>query len=80
MDEIDAGLDVDALALIAQVITSLASHNPRFTVLLITHNPRVVHTIIPHAVHVMRNGSVRLSGTQELAHEIENKGYDGIGI
>lgn len=74
LDEIDSGLDVDSLKLIAKAFNSLRS--PDFSALIITHYPRILEFIAPDKVHVMHNGKIVASGKMELAHEIEKLGYN----
>jgi Fe-S cluster assembly ATP-binding protein len=79
LDEIDSGLDVDALNLISKVIAKLRTENPAMIVLLITHYQRIIDQVMPDAVHVMRNGALICSGDYRLAHNIEKHGYENIG-
>lgn len=72
LDEPDSGLDVDALKHISQTILSL---NYPFGLILITHYQRILHYIKPKFVHVMIKGKIAVSGDQNLAKEIEEKGY-----
>jgi Fe-S cluster assembly ATP-binding protein len=51
---------------------------PDLGVLLITHYQRILNYITPDFVHVMINGRIVKSGGKELAHELEEKGYEGI--
>jgi len=68
LDEIDSGLDVDALKDICRVLANMS-------ILIITHYPRILNYLKPNAVHVMYNGTITKSGTAELAQEIEKEGY-----
>jgi len=76
LDEIDSGLDVDALKLVAAGITAARAINPSMAVLIITHYPRILQYIHPDAVHVMSAGRITKSGDAGLAHQIEYEGYD----
>lgn len=78
LDEIDSGLDVDALATVAQVLKDLRKENPSLSLLLITHYNRMLENIEPDAVHILAKGKLWVSGTSELAHTIERQGYDGL--
>jgi Fe-S cluster assembly ATP-binding protein len=51
---------------------------PQLGVLLITHYQRILNHIRPDRVHVMMQGRIVRSGGAELAHELEEKGYEGI--
>jgi Fe-S cluster assembly ATP-binding protein len=74
MDETDSGLDIDALRVVANGVNKLKSKNN--AVVVITHYQRLLDYIIPDFVHVLHNGRIVKSGTKELAHELEEKGYD----
>ncbi|MFW6202521.1 MAG: Fe-S cluster assembly ATPase SufC [Gemmatimonadota bacterium] len=76
MDETDSGLDIDALQIVANGVNTLHRENEEMTVLLITHYQRVLNYIEPDRVHVMVDGRIARSGGPELAHELEEKGYD----
>ena len=75
LDEIDSGLDIDALKTICNGLNTIIKQNPDTTVLIITHYPRILHHIAPNAVHIMHNGKIVKSGAGELANEIEKEGY-----
>lgn len=77
LDEIDSGLDVDALKIVAQGVNVLREQNDA-GVLIITHYPRILNYIEPDHVHVMIDGEMKAHGDKELAHSIEEKGYDWI--
>ncbi|MBN2253044.1 MAG: ABC transporter ATP-binding protein, partial [Kosmotogaceae bacterium] len=76
LDEIDSGLDVDALKCIASSINGF--RNPENSVLLITHYQRLLEYVEPDYVHVLIDGSIVMSGGKELAREVEGNGYEGI--
>lgn len=76
LDETDSGLDIDALRIVANGVNKLKSKNN--AVIVITHYQRLLDYIIPDFVHVLHNGRIVKSGTKELAHELEEKGYDWI--
>ena len=73
LDEIDSGLDIDALQLIANCVNSLRQPNRSFVI--ITHYQRLLDYIVPDYVHVLNNGRIVKSGGKELALELEAKGY-----
>ena len=73
LDEIDSGLDVDGIKLIARAISELNDGTRSF--LIITHYPRILKYIKPDFVHVLANGRIIRSGDESLAHMIEEKGY-----
>jgi Fe-S cluster assembly ATP-binding protein len=74
LDEIDSGLDIDALKIVAQGVNQLRT--PANAFLLITHYQRLLNYIEPDFVHVMYDGRIVMSGEKELALELEAKGYD----
>jgi len=74
LDETDSGLDIDALRVVANGVNKLKSKDN--AVIVITHYQRLLDYIIPDFVHVLHNGKIVKSGTKELAHELEAKGYD----
>ncbi len=74
LDEIDSGLDIDALRVVAEGVNKLAG--PQNSLLVITHYPRILQYIKPHFVHVLIRGRIVRSGGMELAHELEQTGYD----
>jgi Fe-S cluster assembly ATP-binding protein len=75
-DEIDSGLDVDALKLVSRVVDLLRKENPRTCFIIITHYQRILDHLHADAVHIMRQGSLVISGGLELVSAIEQKGYD----
>jgi Fe-S cluster assembly ATP-binding protein len=76
LDETDSGLDIDALRIVANGVNKLKSKDN--AVIVITHYQRLLDYIVPDFVHVLHNGRIVKSGTKELAHELEAKGYDWI--
>jgi len=76
LDETDSGLDIDALRIVANGVNKLKSKDN--AVVVITHYQRLLEYIVPDFVHVLYNGRIVKSGGKELAHELEEKGYDWI--
>ena len=74
LDETDSGLDIDALKIVANGVNKLKSKDN--AVIVITHYQRLLDYIVPDFVHVLYNGKIVKSGGKELAHELEEKGYD----
>jgi Fe-S cluster assembly ATP-binding protein len=74
LDEIDSGLDIDALRIVSEGVNQLRTQENAF--LLITHYQRLLDYIEPDHVHVMYDGKIVMSGAKELALELEAKGYD----
>lgn len=76
LDEIDSGLDVDALKIVGNALQICKKRNPNFTLIVVTHYQRILDYIKPDYVHIVYNGNIIKSGESSLAQEIENKGYD----
>jgi Fe-S cluster assembly ATP-binding protein len=76
LDETDSGLDIDALRIVANGVNKLRSKDN--ATIVITHYQRLLDYIIPDFVHVLYNGRIVKSGGKELAHELEERGYDWI--
>ncbi|HQY87798.1 MAG TPA: Fe-S cluster assembly ATPase SufC [Tepidisphaeraceae bacterium] len=76
MDETDSGLDIDALKVVAQGANTL--RRPDRGILIVTHYQRLLDYIKPDYVHVMMDGRIVKTGGPELAHELEELGYDPI--
>lgn len=77
IDEIDSGLDVDAIKTIAQGVNSLL--DGKRSVLMITHYDRLLELIKPDFVHILNNGKIVESGDYSLALRIDEQGYEGLG-
>ena len=73
LDETDSGLDVDAIKTVSKGIEMFKDENN--AVLIITHNTKILHSLKVDYVHVLVNGKIVKTGTQELATEIEENGY-----
>jgi Fe-S cluster assembly ATP-binding protein len=73
LDEIDSGLDIDALRVVARGVNAL--RRPDRAVLLVTHYKRLLEYVVPDRVHVMAGGRIVRSGGRELADELEQTGY-----
>lgn len=76
LDEIDSGLDVDALRIVGQNVSSLVGSD--FGCLLITHYQRLLDYIVPDFVHIMINGRIVKTGGKELITKIDHEGYDWV--
>jgi Fe-S cluster assembly ATP-binding protein len=76
LDEIDSGLDIDALKVVAKGVNSMLS--PDLGVLIITHYQRLLNYIKPDYVHVFMQGRIVKSGGPELAERLEAEGYDWV--
>lgn len=76
LDEIDSGLDIDALKVVSMGVNVTRSED--FGCLIITHYQRLLNYITPDFVHIMMNGRIVKSGGSELAERLEAEGYDWI--
>ncbi|MBY6737179.1 Fe-S cluster assembly ATPase SufC [Staphylococcus aureus] len=76
LDEIDSGLDIDALKVVSKGINQMRGEN--LGALMITHYQRLLNYITPDKVHVMYAGKVVKSGGPELAKRLEEEGYEWV--
>jgi len=76
LDETDSGLDIDALRIVANGVNTLKSE--KNATIVITHYQRLLDYIVPDFVHVLYDGRIVMTGTKDLALELEEKGYDWI--
>ncbi len=76
LDEIDSGLDVDALRVVSEAINSMRSEN--FACVMVSHYERLFELVRPTHVHVLVNGQIVMSGGYELVEKIDREGYDWI--
>lgn len=74
LDEIDSGLDVDALKAISKSIKLFS--NKDNAVIIITHYNRILNHVLPDFVHIFSKGHIVQSGDKNLAIKVENQGYD----
>lgn len=76
LDETDSGLDIDALRIVANGVNKLKSKDN--ATIVITHYQRLLEHIVPDFVHILYQGKIVKTAGKELAHELEEKGYDWI--
>lgn len=76
LDEIDSGLDIDALKVVSKGVNSMRGDN--FGSLIITHYQRLLNYIVPDTVHVMMDGRIVKTGGPDLAKKLEDEGYAGL--
>ena len=76
LDEIDSGLDIDALRVVSRGVNAMRGDN--FGALMITHYQRLLNYIVPDVVHVMMDGRVVKDGGPDLAKKLEQEGYAGL--
>lgn len=78
LDEIDSGLDVDAIKSVAHVINSML--DGKRSVLMITHYDRLLELIKPDFVHILKDGHIVKTGDYSLAIQLDKKGFEGLGL
>ncbi|WP_148254587.1 Fe-S cluster assembly ATPase SufC [Aidingimonas lacisalsi] len=76
LDEIDSGLDIDAMRVVADGINSL--RDPERGVLIVTHYQRLLEHVEPDVVHVLVDGRIAKTGDKQLAYELESRGYEWV--
>jgi len=76
LDETDSGLDIDAVRVVSGAVNAL--RGPETSSLVITHYMRILNYLDPDVVHIMLQGRIVKSGGPDLAHELEEKGYNSI--
>jgi Fe-S cluster assembly ATP-binding protein len=74
LDEIDSGLDIDALKGIC--LTLKENFQKNSSLLVITHNPKILEYLEPDFIHVMIEGKIRKTGSKELVTLVEKQGYE----
>ncbi|WP_299321838.1 Fe-S cluster assembly ATPase SufC [Parasphingopyxis sp.] len=77
LDETDSGLDIDALRTVGEGINTIM-RKPEKAVLLITHYQRLLDVVKPDYVHVLVDGRIVRTGGADLAHQLEEQGYEAI--
>lgn len=76
LDEIDSGLDIDSLKIVADGIALARTENPAMSIVVITHYQRILNYVVPDYVHILCDGRIVMSGDSTVVHMIEAKGYD----
>jgi Fe-S cluster assembly ATP-binding protein len=77
LDEIDSGLDIDALRVVSGGVNALRSAER--AIVMVTHYQRLLDHVAPDVIHVMAGGRIVKTGGRELAHELEKTGYAWAG-
>jgi Fe-S cluster assembly ATP-binding protein len=77
LDEVDSGLDIDSLKIVADAVNYLYGKS-HMSVLLITHYVRILKYIVPNFVHIMGEGKLVKTGGNEIAQLLEDKGYSAV--
>lgn len=78
LDEIDSGLDVDGIRIVANVVNQML--DGKRSVLMITHYNRLLELIKPDFVHVVKGGKIVKTGNYSLAQELNDKGFEALGL
>jgi Fe-S cluster assembly ATP-binding protein len=76
LDEIDSGLDIDALKVVSEGVNSLRDAGR--SIVMVTHYQRLLDYIVPDHIHVLSDGKIIKSGDKSLALELEERGYDWV--
>lgn len=76
LDEIDSGLDVDAIKMVAEVINKMREGHKSF--LIVSHYARMYDLVKPTHAHVVIDGRIVVSGGEEIVNRIDSEGYDWI--
>ena len=76
LDELDSGLDVDSVKIVAKNVVEYKKENPDVSILMITHLPKLLEYKKPDYVHVVVDGKIRETGDYELAKKIDKYGYN----
>jgi len=74
LDEVDSGLDVDALKMVANSIKEYHEET-KCSILLITHNPKLLEILKPDYIHILKDKKIAKTGDYSLSKEIESKGF-----
>jgi Fe-S cluster assembly ATP-binding protein len=76
LDETDSGLDIDALGVVARGVEAVRQARPELGVVVVTHYQRILSQLQPDFVHLLIEGRIVTSGGPELAHQLEEEGYE----
>ena len=74
LDEIDSGLDIDAIKIICEGIVNNLAEDA--SLIVITHYPKILNYLKPTYVHIMIDGKIVQTGNMELIEKLEENGYD----
>lgn len=76
LDELDSGVDIDGLQLIAQSLKFFKEQNPESSMIIVTHYRHILRYLQPDIVHVMIDGSIVATGGADIIDMIEQQGYE----
>lgn len=77
LDEVDSGLDVDALKTVANSLKEYHKET-NCSILLITHNPKLLDILEPNYIHILKNKKIIKTGDKSLANLIEKNGFNSL--
>ncbi|MGE0010567.1 MAG: Fe-S cluster assembly ATPase SufC [Candidatus Babeliales bacterium] len=79
LDELDSGLDVDAIKVVTRALHIVREQNPTMALICITHYQPFLETLSPDVVHILKQGKIVCAGNVSLLSIIKERGYDAIG-
>jgi len=78
LDEIDSGLDIDALKFVSACIDNFIIENPKSIIVMVTHYSRLFQYVKPQKIHILIGGKIIKSGSLKLVKDLENTGYQNL--
>ena len=78
LDEIDSGLDIDALKIIFSSINELIDKNLISSIIIISHNEKIINYINPDYIHILHNGTFIKTGNKDILQNIKKYGYKNL--
>ncbi len=75
-DELDSGLDVDALNTVAKVINDINNTNEEFASIIVSHYAKMYNLVKPSHVHIIVNGKIVMEGDAKLVERVDKEGYE----
>lgn len=78
IDEIDSGLDMDALKVVAQALNLARMQDSNLTILLVTHYNRILNFLQPDILHILNQGKLIKSGDLAIIEQVEKNGYESL--
>lgn len=76
LDELDSGLDIDAIKTVCSTLQTIKEKNPSMSFLIISHNPRIFDFLRPDVVHILQQGKLIQSGSADLINHIQTVGFN----
>ena len=78
LDEIDSGLDMDAIKIVGEAVMDYFKNNKDVSIIIITHYPRILEYIKPDYVHILKEGVITKTGDLTLVEKLEKNGYEAL--